>query len=392
MVELSIYMNTRKIAVILTVLAGFSLAFVAKAADDNSRYLVKSNASIWKKSFNVRHVFDGSFTADLNDWQLRLTKIFGIEIEPVKKLNVLDNVLAKTNTTRLTPDENIPWGVKSVYGDPLIKETSGGKGVVVAILDTGIAKHPDVKIKECKDFSSSKSLVDGKCEDKSGHGTHVAGIIAANGGNDSLGIQGVAPEASLYVYKVCANDGSCWADDVAAAIRLAADSEVNIINMGIGSDIKSDLISDAVDYAIEKGVLIVAAAGNDGPYVGSIDYPASNLKVVSVGAVDFNNLIPDWSARGSNSKTKSYIREDGDLELVAPGVNIESTTKDGGYAILSGSSMAAAHISGLAAKLWQKDEDKPADATREILHQISQDILPLGDDANSGWGLPKINN
>jgi len=394
-------MNTNKIAYFLVFVLVFGVAFNAKAADDN-RYFVKTNAGVWKKYFGVRHSFDGGFTTDLSDFQLRFAKIFGLEVEPVKKLYVLPPVveaaspLAKSasKNQRLTPADQVPWGIKMIYNDQFLTKTSGGDGVKVAVLDTGVAKtHPDLKnrVKDCKDFSNPRSpLVDGKCDDKNGHGTHVAGIIAADGGSDGLGIFGVAPAANLYVYQVCSASGSCWSDDVAAAIRTAADNGVNIINLSLGSDSPSSLIYNAVVYASGKNVLVIAAAGNDGPYAGSIDYPAANNEIVGVGALDVNKVIAEWSSRGINSQTTAYVVEDGDIEFAAPGVSVESTWKDGGYAILSGTSMAAPHVAGLAAKLWQKDALAPAAATRDLLHKFSTDLLPLGDDNDSGWGLPTL--
>ena len=393
-------MNTKKIAYLLAFVLLFGVAFYAKAADDN-RYLIKSTSGVWKKYFGVRHSFDKGFTTDLSDFQLRLTKIFGLEVEPVKKLYVLPSAEAASPSARnnaknqrLTPVDPVPWGIKMTYDDPFLAKTSGGDGVNVAVLDTGVLKtHPDLKnrIKDCKDFSSPRSpLVDGKCDDKNGHGTHVAGIIAADGGSDGLGVFGVAPAANLYAYQVCSASGSCWADDIAAAIRMAADGGANVINLSLGSDSPSSLIYDAVVYASGKNVFVVAAAGNDGPYAGSIDYPAANYEVVGVGALDVNKAVSDWSSRGVNSKTTAYVVEDSDIEFAAPGVSIESTWKDGGYAILSGTSMAAPHVSGLAAKLWQKDALAPADATRDLLHKFSADLLPLGDDDDSGWGIPTL--
>ena len=393
-------MNTNKIAYLLAFVLLFGVAFSVNAADDN-RYFVKSTAGVWKKYFGARHSFDNGFTTDLSDFQLRLTKIFGLEIEPVKKLYVLPSAEAATPTARnvarnqrLTPVSQVPWGVKMIYNDQFLARSSGGEGVTIAVLDTGVLKsHLDLKsrIKDCKDFSSPKSpLVDGKCEDKNGHGTHVAGIIAADGGADGLGVYGVAPAANIYAYQVCSASGSCWADDVAAAVRMAADSGANVVNLSLGSDSSSPLIYNAVAYASSKNVLVVAAAGNDGPYAGSIDFPAANQEVVGVGALDVNKVVSDWSSRGVNSQTEAYVVEDGDIEFAAPGVSVESAWKDGGYAILSGTSMAAPHVSGLAAKLWQKDSLTPAAATRDILHRFSVDLLPLGDDDDSGWGLPTL--
>lgn len=388
--------KTLYLAIFILLLFG---AHSSYATSDDTRYFVKSTSSWWKKSFGARHNFDNGFTADLSDFQIRVAKIFGVEVEPVKKLNILPDLLqvsitsGKVQAQRIKPSEQVPWGIKIIYNDPLLSKSSGGLGVNVAVLDTGILKtHPDLKnrIKACKDFSGVVTVVDGKCDDKNGHGTHIAGIIAADGGSDGLGIYGMAPEADLFVYKVCSNNGTCWADDIAVALRTAANDGANIVNMSLGSDFPSQLITDATNYAVSKKVLVVAAAGNDGPYVGSIDYPGADANIIAVGAVDKDIQIPDWSSRGINSTTKPYVVEVEDIELVAPGVNVESTWKNGGYAILSGTSMATPHVAGLSAKLWQNDALNPASATRELLHKLTTDLLPIGDDNDSGFGFPHL--
>ena len=397
-------MNIKKPIYLAIILLLLFAAHPSYAASDDTRYFVKSNSGWWKKSFGVRHNFDDGFTADLTDFQLRLAKVFGVEVEPVKKLNILPDLsqapvlsglpvqAGKVQAKRIKPSEQIPWGVKTVYNDSFMSKSVGGLDVNVAVLDTGVLKtHPDLKgrIKICKDFSGI-SVVDGRCDDKNGHGTHIAGIIAADGGSDGLGVYGMAPEANLFVYKVCSNNGTCWADDIAVALRTAIDDGVNIINMSLGSDNPSPLITDATDYVVSKQVLVVAAAGNDGPYAGSIDYPGADADVVAVGAVNKDLQIPEWSSRGINITTKPYLVEERDIEFAAPGVNIESTWKDGGYAILSGTSMASPHVAGLAAKLWQKDSLNPASDTREILHRLITDLSPEGDDDNSGFGFPHL--
>ncbi|PIR41883.1 MAG: peptidase S8 [Candidatus Yanofskybacteria bacterium CG10_big_fil_rev_8_21_14_0_10_37_15] len=394
-------MKTKKIAYILILMLFFSTASSVLAVEDNgNRYLVKSNSNFWKKSFTVRHNFDNGFTADLSDFQLRFAKIFGVELEPVKKVYILPaeqtelSAPKKNVQKRIFPSEQVPWGVKSIYNESVLEKTNGGAGVNVAVLDTGVLKtHPDIKnrIKECKDFSNNRTpLIDGKCDDKNGHGTHVSGSIAADGGSDGQGIYGIAPGANLFAYKVCSDNGFCWADDIAIAIRAAAENGANIINLSLGSDAESQLISDAVNFAVSKNVLIVAAAGNDGPYDGSIDYPAAKSSTVAVGAFNSVLEISEWSSRGINSLSEFYVVEDGDMEFAAPGVSVESTWKDGGYAVLSGTSMAAPHVSGLAAKLWQKDAENPASSTRDLLHWFSVDLQPSGDDNSSGWGFPRL--
>lgn len=390
-------MNIKK-ALFLAVFSVFLLAgLTASAASqgDDNRYFVKSTSQFWQKSFQARNVFDSGFTANLNDWQLKLAKMFGVSVEPVKKLNILAKKTAKPlpPANPKTPTDATAWGVKIMYGNTLTDTPTGGADVTVAVLDTGVSvKHPDLsnRISDCKDFTSSAPVTASKCDDGNGHGTHVAGIIAADGGKEGKGIYGMAPQADIFAYKVCSDDGTCFSDDVANGIKTATDNGANIILLSFGSDQESAVIDQAIDYAAAHNVLLIAAAGNDGPYEGSIDYPAANPAVVSVGAIDNTISVPDWSARGSNVGSKPYLREPGDLDFAAPGVNIQSTWNNGDYSTLSGTSMAAAHVAGLAAKEWQKDADQPASATLDILHKFSQDILPGGDDNASGWGIPRL--
>ncbi len=408
----STIMNIKKALVFLVFILFFVTASSVQAAGTDSRYFVKSTSQFWKKSFQVRNVFDSGFTANLSDWQLKWAKIFGVEVTPVKKLNILvTTAIAKKIVVKpiiKTPMTQIGWGVKAIYGDTLNNTVpSGGDAVNVAVLDTGaLISHPDLKnqITACDDFSGLDAFVKNSCDDKNGHGTSVAGVIAGDGGPMDKGIYGIAPQANLMIYKVCMNDGTCFSDDVAAAIRYSVDNGANIILLSLGSDLESSLINDAISYATSKDVMIIGAAGNDGPYTGSMDYPASNVNIISVGAVDDLLVVPDWSTRGNNEASTSYSRDFGDLELVGPGVNIESTANNGYYTTSSGTSMATAHIAGLAAKEWSRlleqlktldsreesAQNSTASAVRELLHKFSQDILPLGDDNASGWGLPQL--
>ena len=201
------------------------------------------------------------------------TAISGDEINVNGKDKGGDKNNLHNKKSRKMPSDQTPWGVETVYNDSAVASTSGGSGVNVVLLDTGIdSSHPDLKnrIYACKDFTNPrKPVINGKCGDKNGHGTHVGGIIAADASNDGLGIYGIAPAASISAFEVCGNNGSCFADDVAAALKTAADSGANIVNMSLGGNFDSSLIREAVEYAASKGVLMVAASGNDGPDEGS---------------------------------------------------------------------------------------------------------------------------
>ncbi|MEX1063819.1 MAG: S8 family peptidase [Candidatus Paceibacterota bacterium] len=382
----------------------------ANASAEEGRYFIKSTKGFWKNALGVRHNFEKGFSAELSDFQVRLTKMFGVEIEPISILQISPDdsqpVIekkptetgkaepAKGNSQRYLPSDQTPWGIETVYNDPLVLATSGGKGIRVAVLDTGVTiSHPDLegRVSDCKDFTNRRfPIIDGKCADKNGHGTHVAGIIAADAGSDNLGVYGVAPESELLAYKVCGDNGSCYADDVAFALRSAADHGANIVNMSFGTNKDVALIRDAINYAASQGVLMVAAAGNDGPFPASLDYPAAYPSVIAVGAISQSLAVTDWSSRGINSTTKPFIVEEKDIEFAMPGEHVESTWNSGSYVILSGTSMAAPFTAGLAAKFWQADAENPMESTRELLHSLARDLFPAGDDDLSGFGLMRV--
>ncbi len=397
--------------------SGVALAKTTKTNSQESQrvYVLTKNPAI-KVALGVNHEFPNGFSTKVSARSKALTALGLIKTEPVQIYEISGKPVCGDGTVQkreecgepelpncLTgyvcenckcveetappkrlcyPSEQIPWGIKKVYGDTTIASTSGGSGVNVAVLDTGVYKdHLDLDVKLCKD--ATKRGIKNGCADGNGHGTHVAGTIAANGGSDGLGIYGVAPEANLWMIKVCGNSGSCWNDDIAAGIRYAADNGANIISMSLGGNTQSSLIKDAIDYAVDKkGVLVVAAAGNDGPKNGSIDYPAANPDVVAVGAIDSGENVPDWSSRGINDG--NYIIEEKEVEFGAPGVDVESTWNNGCYNTISGTSMATPHVAGLAAKLWQGS----ASSTRDYLHTIAKDIWSFGDDTATGFGIP----
>lgn len=389
--------NKKTLVVIALVgVAVLIFALNAGANGSSGRYFVSGPqdgvAKARKAVVTPHHDFDGDFSADLASGQVRALEAFGVTVSPVELYYVSGKPAGKpggggTTTRQYTPSDQTPWGIEKIYNNSAIASTSGGAGVDVAVLDTGVKKdHLDLarRVVQCKDFTPPLGMKNGSCKDSFGHGTHVSGTVLADGGADGKGIYGVAPAANLWAYKVCGSNGACWADDIAAAIRHAADQGAEIVSMSLGGDSESSLIRDAGDYATAKGVLLVAAAGNDGPADGSIDYPGANVKVVAVGATDFVDSLPSWSSRGINNG--NYIVEEREVEFGAPGVSVESSWNDGSYRVISGTSMATPHISGLAAKLWQGS----GSATRDYLHLIAQDIWTPGDDTATGFGLPHL--
>lgn len=270
------------------------------------------------------------------------------------------------------------WNVNAVAAPEAWAAGYQGQGITVAVIDTGVdLDHPELSgnlfvnpgeipgngIDDDRngyiDDVSGYDFVsdDARPDDRNGHGTHVAGTIAA--GNDGIGVTGVAPEASILPVRVLDGAGSGSDSSVAAGIRYAAQLGAQIINLSLGGDL-SNRIASAIEYATSLGSLIIAAAGNESASTPSFpaQFSASSAGVLSVGAYDSNNRIADFSnAVGSTDA----------VQIDAPGVRILGTYLGGGYATLSGTSMAAPHVAGVAALTLSANPDLTSHELRDLL-------------------------
>lgn len=404
-------------AALLSMTMGLSL-FTAGAfgqapeAQDSYRVLVQGPAAEKAKAkdqYGTRWDFGANgFTTTVNAKQYQaLLKNKNLKVETVQQMQLEAKPGA---VAQATPSDRTPWGMEAIYNDSNLQATSGGNGIKVAVLDTGVnINHSDLtgSAEQCKDFTNRRTaLVDGSCTDKNGHGTHVAGTVLAHGGTGQ-GIYGVAPEADLWAYKVLNDQGSGYSDDIAGAIQHAADQAVStnskvVISMSLGSSSKSTLIADAVDYAYGKGVLVVAAAGNSGPNADTIGYPGALVNAVAVAALENvqengTYRVADFSSRGNPATDGDFVIQERDVEVSAPGRAIESTWFDGTYNTISGTSMATPHVSGLAAKIWAANPSMTHKQLRAELQNRAKanDILggsgaASGDDYASGFGFPRV--
>jgi subtilisin family serine protease len=244
------------------------------------------------------------------------------------------------------------------------------KGVKVAVLDTGIdATHPDLAgaIAESADFTGSPYGAD----DVNGHGTHVASIVTGSGAASAGRYAGVAPDATLLDGKVLDDGGSGTESGIIAGMEWAAGRGAKVINMSLGSDYNTDgtdLLSTAVDrLSAQTGALFVVAAGNNGPAAGTIGSPGAAEAALTVGAVDKQNVLAPFSARGPR-----YLNDGIKPEITAPGVEITAAyakhgDSDGAYLTLSGTSMAAPHVTGAAAILAGQHPDWKFDRLKAVL-------------------------
>ncbi|QED48044.1 S8 family peptidase [Cytobacillus dafuensis] len=349
------------------------------------------------------------FTSEVTEKQYdALLHNKNITIEKVPEYEI--QVVQDNNNVAAVPSTQVPWGIKAIYNDSSLQKSSGGDGIKVAVLDTGAnTSHVDLQanVEQCKDFTRTSTYVNNSCTDKNGHGTHVSGTVLANGGNNGQGVYGVAPEAELWAYKVLNDRGSGYSDDIAYAIRHAADEGTRtgskvIISMSLGSSSKDSLIANAVTYANNQGALVIAAAGNSGPNANTIGYPGALVDAVAVAALENvqqngTYRVADFSSRGYQYSAGDYVIQERDVEVAAPGASVESTWYNGGYRTISGTSMATPHVSGLAAKIWSSNKGLTNSQlrtdlqNRAKLYDINGGIgASTGDDYASGFGFPRV--
>ena len=284
------------------------------------------------------------------------------------------------------------WDTLSIAANP-------GQPVLVAVLDTGVdTAHPDLAgriwtnpgeicgdaidndhngyVDDCYGWDMVNG--DNVANDDNGHGTKVAGVIGAVT-NNTIGIAGIAPNARILPVKVLGAGGIGTHVSAAEGIIYAANMGARIINIGFAGSATSAVLQNAVTYALSKGVIIIAPAGNDGAAV--INYPASYTGVISVAAVQNDNTIASFST------SSSYI------SLVAPGVNILSTAPGSAYQTASGTSMAAAHVSGVAVMLAGQPQflNQPELLSAALIN-TARDLGTSGRDAIFGYGVVSAND
>ncbi|GIP37556.1 aerolysin [Paenibacillus sp. J31TS4] len=229
------------------------------------------------------------------------------------------------------PPQVVPWGIRRI-GAPLLFSRNQGKQIRVAVLDTGIARHPDLKI------AGGVNTIDGGSSlDDNGHGTHVAGTIAAL--NNRFGVVGAAPRASLYAVKAFNQFGTGYVSDLVEGIDWCIRNRMQVINMSFGLLTNSPSLRTMIRKAHKQGIVLTASAGNNGAKSGGLDYPARYPETIAVAASTREGRIASFSSRGAG------------IDVAAPGQAICSTYLNRGYASLDGTSMACPHASGTAALL-----------------------------------------
>ena len=265
---------------------------------------------------------------------------------------------------------SLQWSLSKIGWDTAVGVTQGSANVIIAILDTGVdLSHEDLssKLVQGHDFVRSDPS---RPQDDNGHGTHVAGIAAA-ATNNGKGVAGACPNCRIMPVKVLDNRGVAYASKLIAGMTWAADNGARIINLSIGGVPNSQALQDGISYAVSRGVLIFAGAGNSGHHE-SEEIPASLNGVIAVAATNQNDR-PAWF-----TSSGPYVK------LTAPGDSIASTWPNNQYAYVSGTSMSTPLVAGIAGLL--ASQGRSNSEILAILQNSAVDLIPNGWDEENGHG------
>ena len=365
----------KKITFIVVLVLGFSLilgsknikkayAYYETLEEEKDYIIVTKNESsfnrINNKYKNIRtETQDTRKTLESNN-----VMVSEIKLREANKLVKDSNIIAVEEDYKVKASGNIgvetveqisktaeEWNrtmVNAKYGDNI----NVADKIKVAILDSGIEYTDRLNVVKRKSFIPGEVAGNDLFEDISGHGTSVAGVLAAKGIDGST-LNGINSNVDIYSAKILDEENKAPISRVIAGIYWAIDNNVNIISISFGTKEYSKALELAVKEAIDKGILVVAAAGNDNTTV--VEYPAAFNEVLAVGGIDSNGNISSQSSKGK------------EIDVYAPGEKVVSLGSFDGEVIVSGTSIAVPHVVGVASVLWQKDKTKSAEFIKNLI-------------------------
>lgn len=345
--------------------------YIVKFREDASMQQIFELVSLYKYEVLGRSE-NRMFVLELNDSQS-----FQLELEDMIEF-IEEDSIKEGSIIPSDPYYSYQWAIPAINIPKAWEITKGSNSVCIAVIDSGIYRsHPDLinaDIRQGWDY-----IFNGYCDwDSNGHGTNVTGIIGAET-NNYRGIAGVNWDVAIIPLRVLSSDGTGYVSDTIEAIYDAADIGCDVINISLGSSSYSYAEDLAVSYAISKGSIVVASAGNDGD--ASYTYPASYDGVISVGSIDRNLSVSSFSQR--NNK----------VDVTAPGEFVFTTSywyKDinySDYAYVSGTSFSAPYVSGIAALMSAVKPSITAEEFMEKIKLTSTDLGNVGYDNYYGYGL-----
>lgn len=291
-----------------------------------------------------------------------------VSVRPVSGSSAAGGITAVPNDTQYGDQ----WGPACIGAEDMWDLLTGNPSVIVAVIDTGVdLDHPDLvnNVDTSIDYDFVNS--DDDSTDDNGHGSHVAGTIAAEY-NNSLGVAGLQ-QVTIMGIKGLDSFGSGWNSDLAQSIVYAVNNGANVINCSWGGYGPDLLLYNAVNYAFQNGIIVIAAAGNDG--ISASFYPAAYPKAVGVSALTDCTTIASFSNFGFQN-----------VRIAAPGDDILSTYHDGGYAYMSGTSMAAPHVTGVVATYLSFNPSLPFMNILRHMALNADDLGTPGVDQFYGFG------
>lgn len=302
-------------------------------------------------------------------------------IREIARESNVEKVVLDEPVPMLVENRGVAWGVEKIKA-PQVWQYHTGKGVTVAVIDTGVNEHPDLagRVKDGKNYVQ----VGQPPRDDHYHGTHCAGSVAGNG---KMGTKtGVAPDATIYAIKVLGANGSGQWSNLWNAIEDSI-GKAKVLSMSLGGTASDDIkkrLQAACKNAIAAGVIPVIAAGNSGPNAKTVGSPGDVVEVITVGATDTSDKIASFSSRGPVVwDGKEYVKPD----VSAPGVNVVSCSNTGsGYKTLSGTSMATPHVAGLVALMVQAKPNIDNEQAKSVLEKTATDLGTPGKDNIFGAG------
>ncbi|UAA40773.1 S8 family serine peptidase [Paraneptunicella aestuarii] len=327
------------------------------------------NAQSRTAQVNAIEAAGGKFISAIKGQRMAVANLDKMAYNKLLKDESIESI--SLDAKRYLMAQSTPFGIPMVQADLLNQPNKTARKV--CIIDTGYSYgHEDLPTDVTGVANSSQ--VGSWNNDGHGHGSHVAGTIA--GLDNTVGVVGVYPDVDLHIVKIF-NDQGSWtqSSDLIVGMQQCADAGANVISMSLGGGASSAAEENAVNGFVSQGILLIAAAGNDGN--SSMSYPASYDGIMSVAAVD------------SSSNVASFSQYNSQVEIAAPGVAVNSTLPGNTYAAWSGTSMATPHVSGVAALVWSFYQQCSNEQIREALQATAQDRGAAGKDNFYGWGIVK---
>jgi minor extracellular protease Epr len=334
--------------------------------EETEEYIVMAKTN--KASSRIEEevgVENDEYTELSNDENINIVEITEQKAQELEKdkdvVNIEKNIYLSGSGEALDPKEvDSDWNLQMINAGECDEDKAKDK-IKVAIIDSGVDECDGIEVVKRINLIPDESEVISCFDDVTGHGTAIAGIIAGQNVEERE-CQGINSNAELYSIKVLDGDNTAPLSRVIEGIYVAIDNDVDIINMSFGTTVNSEILHKAVQDAYDKGILMIAAAGNRGENDGTVEYPAAYDEVMSVGSVNAKGEIAESSSIGDK------------VDVLAPGEYVKTVANFGFETVGNGTSMAVPHVVGVATVLWQKDKTKSADFIRGLIEETANSI------------------